>query len=89
MCEQFLNLQAFTRNCLTPLRVGCLKFAIIILCSGNQVGIFFKNFVQEGNDILAEERQQMLELFDIMFWRGVANPQSGEFYDCSDEVYSL
>jgi len=57
------------------------------LCFGNQVSIFL-NF-QEGNDSLAEERQQMLELFDIMFWRGVANPQSGEFYDCSDEVYSL
>ena len=28
-------------------------------------------------------------IFDIMFWRGVANPQSGETYDCNDQLYDL
>ena len=28
-------------------------------------------------------------IYDIMFWRGVANPQSGETYDCKNEIYDL
>ena len=31
----------------------------------------------------------VLAIFDRMFWRGVANPQSGEMYDCKNEIYDL
>ena len=33
--------------------------------------------------------EETLSIFDIMFWRGVANPQSGETYDCTDQIYDL
>ena len=28
-------------------------------------------------------------IFDYMFWRGVANPQSGELHDYNDQIYDL
>ena len=33
--------------------------------------------------------EETLSIFDIMFWRGVANPQSGETYDCNNQIYDL
>jgi len=33
--------------------------------------------------------QEVMSIFDIMFWRGVANPQSGEVADCNDQIYDL
>ena len=33
--------------------------------------------------------QEVMSIFDIMFWRGVANPQSGETADCNDQIYDL
>ena len=33
--------------------------------------------------------QEVMSIFDIMFWRGVANPQSGETSDCNDQIYDL
>ena len=29
-----------------------------------------------------------ISAWDIMFWRGVSNPQSGEKYDYSNETYT-
>ena len=33
--------------------------------------------------------QEVMSIFDKMFWRGVANPQSGETADCDDQIYDL
>ena len=30
--------------------------------------------------------EQVMELFDIMFWRGIANPQSGQMDDCCGQI---
>ena len=32
---------------------------------------------------------EAMAVFYITFWRGAANPQSGEINDCSDEIYDL
>ena len=32
---------------------------------------------------------EVMAVFYITFWRGAANPQSGEIIDCSDEIYDL
>ena len=37
-------------------------------------------------DLIDEE---VRPVFDIMFWRGIANPQSGEMYACNDQIYVL
>ena len=33
--------------------------------------------------------QDVMSMLDIMFWRGVSNPQSGELEDSSDQIYDL
>ena len=37
-------------------------------------------------DLIDEE---IMSNFDIMFWRGIANPQSGELNDCNDQIHDL
>ena len=37
-------------------------------------------------DLIDEE---IMSIFDIMFWRGIANPQSGELNDCNDRIHDL
>ena len=37
-------------------------------------------------DLINEE---VMSILDTMFWRGVANPQSGELQDCNDQIYDL
>ena len=37
-------------------------------------------------DLIDEE---IMSIFDIMFWRGIANPQSGELNDCTDQIHDL
>jgi len=33
--------------------------------------------------------EQVMEVFDIMFWRGIANPQSGQMDDCCGQTGEL
>ena len=37
-------------------------------------------------DLINEE---LVSAWDIMFWRGTSNPQSGEKYDYRNETYTL
>jgi len=30
-----------------------------------------------------------LQVFDIVFWKGIANPQSGVVNDCNDQINDL
>ena len=33
--------------------------------------------------------EEVMSIFDTMFWRGVANPQSDETSDSNDQIYDL
>ena len=48
-----------------------------------------QNNEYDSNGMVNPINADVLAIFDIMFWRGVANPQSGEMYDCKNEIYDL
>ena len=48
---------------------------------------------QQGFNIdfykLTDMVNEEISAWDIMFWKGTSNPQSGEKYDYSNETYTL
>ena len=38
---------------------------------------------------LTDKINEEISAWEIMFWRGISNPQSGEKYDYSNETYTL
>jgi len=48
-----------------------------------------QNNEYDSNGMVNPINADVIAIFDIMFWRGVANPQSGETYDCKNEIYDL
>ena len=42
--------------------------------------------VERMADLITEE---IGSIFDIMFWRAIANPQSGVMDDCNDQIHEL
>ena len=53
--------------------------------------MYEQNNEYDSNGMVNPINADVLAIFDIiiMFWRGVANPQSGEMYDCKNEIYDL
>ena len=51
--------------------------------------MFEPDIEYDSNGMVNPINADVIAIFDIMFWRGVANPQSGEMYDCKNEIYDL
>jgi len=43
----------------------------------------------DGQQPLVIDYQNLSDLFNEMFWRGVANPQSGDLEDSNNQIYDL
>ena len=66
-------------------------FPLLLLQNGSVANEESQN--QQGFNInfykMADMINEEISAWDIMFWRGVSNPQSGEKYDYSNETYTL
>ena len=87
-------------SCLKFPNQGCLDaeewqlrcvFPLLLFQNGSVANEEYQN--QQDFNInfykMADMINEEISAWEIMFWRGVSNPQSGEKYDYSNETYTL